>query len=110
MLEADLLRRIENKLDKVCEEVSTIKTNQASDLQRFHRFDEIIAEKASRDELRLHAADCKLKGDVSRIEDRVDAVENKAKGARWAGGKIWAAGIGLLVIIDLIFRIFQYAK
>lgn len=105
------LERIETKLDRVSDELATIKANQARDLQRFEGIDRQFvdaAKDASRD-LALHGATCEAKKEIKAVNDRLDAFANQAKGAGWAGRKIWAAIVGIsLLALDICLRLFKH--
>jgi septation ring formation regulator EzrA len=109
MSEAQQLERIEDKLTKIGEDLSAIKANQASDLQRFRQVDDRLAAAvaAQAAALELHAAGCEVKETMANLEKRIDAADNTAKGAWWAGGRIWAAMVAILVLADLGFKLVQ---
>jgi len=112
MDETQQLLRIENKLDQLGEAISAIKSNQASDLQRFRQVDDrLIAAVAARAAaLELHAAGCEVKAKVTHLEKRIDASDNQVKGAWWAGGRMWAAAVAVLVVVDLVYKLYAAAK
>ncbi len=106
------LERIEDKLTEISKDLSTIKANQASDLQRFKQIDERFHSGAltAMADLKLHTANCAVKGQVTNLEKRFDAADNTARGAWWAGGKMWAAMVAVLVLVDLAYKLVQAMK
>jgi len=112
MAEKTQLERIEEKLDRVADKISAIEAHQAADLQRFEQIDArfIAAAGSIAKDLQLHAAHCDVRARVAQIEDRLDAATNKAAGARWAGSKLWAAIVGVLVLVDLAAKIYQAVR
>jgi len=112
MSDEQQLERIETKLDKLGDEMSAVRANQASDLQRFKQVDDkfvaMIAARAAA--LELHAANCEVKGKVTNLEKRFDAADNTARGAWWAGGRMWAAAVAVLVVVDLVYKLYAAAK
>jgi hypothetical protein len=112
MGEAQQLERIEDTLTKIGVDISDIKANQASDFQRFKQVDDkfvaLVAARAAA--MELHAATCEVKGKVTNLEKRFDAADNTARGAWWAGGRIWAAMVAVLVLVDLACQLYQAAK
>lgn len=103
----DPLIRIEGKVDKLSEVVTQIQVNQARDLQRFSQIEQQFAEasRANTAEFNLHKATCTAIAAIGELAGRLDAIENKAAGARWAGGRLWAAILGVLVILDILSRV-----
>jgi hypothetical protein len=112
MSESQQLERIEDKLTTIGADISAIKSNQASDLQRFKQIDERFstAGLAAAADLKLHASECAVKGQIAKLEKKLDAADNRAKGAWWAGGRMWAAAVAVLVVVDLVYKLYAAAK
>ncbi len=112
MSEASQLQRMETKLDKLCQDISDVKVNQARDLQRFEQVDQRFSEvgRAADARLELHDANCEAKKQITIVNNRIDAITNQAKGARWASGKIWAGVVAMLVLADMGFKFYQALK
>lgn len=112
MAESSQLERIESKLDKLCEQMSVVRQNQARDLERFTEIDRRFAETAEtrHKEIRVSCLQCDLRESVRLVSANVATIFSRAQGAWWASGRIWAAIAALFMIGDIGVRIYQCLK